>query len=115
MSSPSRPPATRSRVTRPDLPRKSGSRLSPEDQNDSSVTVPDDLTRWRLRYSGGDDSLGWRMIYYATAPGCVNEFHRADLTAGCGCMQFWSAFAARLHIRGANLALDAENSPPEAS
>ncbi len=54
------------------------------------------------------------MKYYATAPGCLNDFHRIDVT-GCECLRFDSAFAARLHIRDANLALNAENSPPKVS
>lgn len=76
--------------------------------------MADDLARWRLLHAGGDRALGRGMKYFATAPGCANQFHKIGVD-GCACRRFDSAFAARLHIRDANLALDGQNNPPAAS
>lgn len=73
-----------------------------------------DLTRWRLLHSSGDATLGRGMKYFATAPGCVNEFHRSA-GENCDCQEFGTAFEARLFIRDSNRALDAENHLPDAS
>ena len=73
----------------------------------------DDLTRWRLHINVYGGVHGRQTSFLAIAPECPTKYHGRN--TDCDCRWFDTAFEARLHIRDANRALDAENHLPDAS
>ena len=73
----------------------------------------DDQTRWRFFLNVYGSFGGRSTAYIAIAPGCPTAYHGRDTE--CNCVWFETAFGARLHVRDANIALDAENSSPKVS